>query len=259
MPLDFTYGSAISQALRNTLLCRVKLYASAAIGATSLTVGVEDDYPANRFFLNYTNACTIVQPTIADTPSGILHQENVTIDPTNTYDGGTDIVLAAAITKAYNTNAYIRPASLPSISSGLKFIDSDFIPSLNFAPKDEWFPGAIVSRMGMAQEMTTASGTLTFKYHFRIYYCDKLRDDRNNADTLWDAAESLANLVLEDNYLAGTVLRSDVLDMLPWYSTEQAQRGFRFITATHGIEVGWVQFDVIAETKGRWTKHGPTE
>lgn len=259
MSLDFTYGSEISEALRNILLCRVKLNAAASVGATNITPGVSSVYPANRFFLNYTNACTIVQPTTANTPTGILHQENVTINPTTTFDGGLTIEFTSALTKSYDTNAYIRPASIPSVCSGLKFIDNDFIPSLNFAPKDEWFPGVLVTRMGMAQEMTTAAGTLTFKYHFRVYYCDKLLDDRNNADTLWDAAETLSNLVLEDNYLAGTVLQSDVVDMLPWYSTEIAQRGYRFVTATHGIDVGWMQFDVVAMRKSGWTKHGPTE
>ena len=261
MALDFQYGSGISKAIRDLLLCRVKLVGAASIGAEEVTIaGAEDrDYPGNRFFLNYTTAATLVQPTSADTPTGITHQENVTIDAASTYTDnlvGTTIALTGAITKAYNTSAYIRPATLPAACSGLKFIDNDFIPSLNFAPKDEWFPGAIVTRMGMVQEMTTAAGVITFRYHFRVYYCDILQEDRNNADTLWDAAEVLRDLIMEDNYLAGTVLESEVMDLLPWYSTEITQRGFNFVTATHLLPVGWMQFDIMAERKGAWAKHG---
>lgn len=260
MPIDYQYGSSISEAIRNILLCRVKLVSSAVAGQKNIEVSNVGDrvYPGNRFFLNYSDAAVIVQPTVADTADGILHQENVTIHD-DTWAEDNKIIASSNLVNSYTTAAYIRPATIPTICSGLKFIDRDFIPSLNFAPKDEWFPGAIVTRLGMKQDFASAAGTLEFEYHFRVYYCDILQDDRNNSDTLWDAGEVLKDLVTGDNYLSGTVNESDVTEMVPWFSSELAQRGFRFVTATHGLDVGWIQFDIATKRYSSWKKHSSTE
>lgn len=261
MAVNYQYGSAIAEAVRNILLCRVKLAASASSGTDEVTVSNSTDrlYPGNRFFLNNTTACTIVQPTSADTASGIEHQENLTLDESSTYATDDKLAFTSNLANSYTTAAYVRPATLPSVSSGLKFIDSDFIPSLNFAPKDEWFPGAIVTRMGMKQDMVAAAGMYQADYHLRVYYCDILHEDRNNSDTLFDAGEALRDLVTEDNYLAGTALESNVTELTPWFSTDLTQRGFRFATATHGIDVGWVQFDILVTRFSPWKKHDITE
>lgn len=260
MPIDYQFGNAISEAVRNLLLCRVKLAASAASGQDEIVVaGVGGrDYPGNRFFLNYSDSAVIVQPASADTPDGILHQENISIHD-DTWAEESKIIASANLANSYDTSAYVQPASIPSVCSDLKFIDNDFIPSLNFAPKDEWFPGVIVTRLGMKQDFSAAAGTLQFDYHFRVYYCDTLPDNRNNADTLWDAAEVLKDLITEDNYLAGTVNYSDVTEMIPWFSSDLVQRGFRFVTATHGLDVGWIQFDMITTRYAAWKKHDQTE
>jgi len=260
MPINYQFGSSISEAIRNLLLCRVKLAASAASGQDELVVSGlgHRDYPGNRFFLNYSDSAIVVQPTFEDTPDGVLHQENITIHE-DTWAEENKIIASANLSNSYNTSAYVRPASIPAVCSGLKFIDSDFIPSLNFAPKDEWFPGVIVTRLGMKQDFSAASGTLQFDYHFRVFYCDTLSDDRNNADTLWDAAEVLKDLITEDNYLAGTVNYSDVTEMIPWFSSDLTQRGFRFVTATYGLDVGWVQFDITATRYDSWKKHDQIE
>lgn len=264
MALDYTFGSEISEAIRNLLLCRVKLQSAAAADDEYVTLSSAAAIPSNRFFLNYTTACQLVQPSAADTPAGITHQEAVTVDEAATYDedaDGTKIYFDDGISNAYDTDAYIRPVTIPDISSGLQFIDSDFITSLNFAPNYDWFPGAIVTRMKMEHEWHTAAGTVQFKYHFRVYYCDLLRDDRNNADTLWDAGENLMQLIMEDNYLGGTVNWSEVVDMFPWYSSELAKRGARFFgtSPAHSVEVGWVQFDISCIRYAVWPKHSTTE
>ena len=266
MALNYQYGSDISQAIQNLLLGRVLIAANASVADTELTVGAQDGtarpYEGFHFFLDNTTSCTLVQPSAANVPDGIEHSEDVTIHSDTfsaaNYDPAT-IQLSAAITKAYTTarGAYIRMKTPPAVSSAIQSIEHDFITSESFAPSDKWFPGVLVARIGL-DHMDYTSGQIKFNYGFRVYYCDTLLNETvstNNSDKLWDATEVLRDLILEDPHLAGTAHDANVGRMLPWFSTDAYRQGRRFITATDGLQVGWIQFDVFAERVDAWAKH----
>jgi hypothetical protein len=259
--LDYRLQDDLSKAIRGILLGgRVYLKADMAIGADTVPVGREVDGTNEldgwRFFRNNTNACTIVEPEDTDEPDDIKHSEAVTID-NSTYVAGTtkDIVLTTDVTKAYTiaAGAYIRPTTIPSICSSLKFIQSDFIPAQLIDPvPDEWFPGVLVCFMGRVDSSFT-NEEIGFLYKYRIYFCDIIRTDRDNTSYLVEQGEILAGLLMEDNRLGGWVLDSDVLDILPWHQTISAARGLKFYTAEN-YEIGFSQIDLIANLPRLWNK-----
>ena len=265
MSVNYQFNTEITNAFRNLVLGRVALKVDANAGDTTLIVkNVRQDgtiIPGDELFMNNTLLATMVQPTADDVPgsAGIEHSENVTISAT-TYATPTrtgDITLSAALTKDYDVSrgAYIRMRTLPSAVSTLNFIQNDFIPIMNMAPLDEWFPGVLVVNRGLLQTDDRGSVCYNFVYGIRVYVCDTLSNAVDNASLLIAKAEVIRDLILEDNYIGGTAHQCEFERMLPWYSTDAAQTNSKFLTATHGLEVGWVQIDFTVSRSEIWNKN----
>jgi len=260
--LDYRKIGEIDKAIRGILLGgRIYLKDDMVVGETTVPVGqTVDDWGSEldgwRFFNEYTTAATLVQPGASDEPDDIEHSEDVTIDDGTFVAGaGKDIELESAVSKAYTVarSAYIRPTTVPTICQGLQVIQSDFIPAMSLEPQvDVVLPGIIVNFKG-ARLGSFTNEEIGFTYSFRIYYCDIIRDDRDNTMYLCESMEELAALLLEDNELGGTVLDSDVLDIVPWHESLLAQRGMKFWRSVEE-EIGWAQCDLTAMIPQQWCK-----
>lgn len=252
---------------RNIILGRVLLKEDASTGDDVVVTRTErlDNtiIPGDELFFDSLHATTavdaiLVEPSDTNLPDSIEHQEEVEIDP-STFDPATrtgNIQLSAAITNDYTVanGAYIRLKTLPSTIADLKFIQNDFIPIMNTAPLDEWFPGVLVVNRGLYQTDDAGSVIYDFRYGIRVYVCDVLRADQDNTRLLIERAETVRDMILEDNYIGGTVHQCEFDRMLPWFSTDLAQTNKKFITMTHGLEVGWVQIDFTVRRNEIWNK-----
>lgn len=265
MSVNYQFNTEIIHAFRNLVLGRVALKTDAKIGDTTLVVkNVRQDgsvIAGDELFMNNTYLAMMVQPTAADVPgsAGVEYSENVIISPT-TYATPTrtgDIILTEALTHDYDVarGAYIRMRTLPSEISTLNFIQNDFIPIMNMAPLDEWFPGVLVVNRGLLQTDDRGSVCYNFVYGIRVYVCDTLNNNIDNATLLIEKAEVIRDLILEDNYIGGTCHQCEFERMLPWYSTDVAQTNTKFLTATHELEVGWVQIDFTVSRSEIWNKN----
>lgn len=264
MALNYQFGTTIQRAIRNLCLGRVLLQDDMDIGDDVVPVKwtyLDDSnvLPGGMLFHNNTDSAVLVQPTAADVPDGIEHQESVTIDTGDTYSASDlhgDITLSDEVENEYTVarGAYIRMATLPSVSQGLKWIQSDFIPATltGFGVPDNQLPGVVVVNRGSTGDSFT-SQEIGFAYRFRIYYVDLLKDDRDNTGILFDNAEQLRDLLLEDNYLGGTCLCSDFAGMRPWHASEWGGRGMKFHSAM-GVEIGWVEIDFEVQRPELWNK-----
>lgn len=260
--LDYRLQTNLSKAIRGILLGgRVYLKDDMDIGDDVVPVGRFTDGTLNeldgwRFFRNYTNNCTLVQPGDTDDPGDIEHSEEVVIDEDTFLAGQTkDILLTDEVENEYTVaaGAYIRPTTIPSICSQLKFIQSDFIPAQLLDPvPDEWFPGVIVCFMGRVDSSFT-NEEIGFLYKYRIFFCDIVRTDRDNTAYLTEQGEILAGLLVEDNRLGGWVLDSDVIDLLPWHQSVYAARGLKYFTIQN-YEIGFSQIDLVANLPRLWEK-----
>ena len=246
---------------------RVRLKSDMSAGETTVPVKRASSYNPNiifegqNLFHRVSNTAVLVEPTSADEPDAISHQETVTIDD-DTFTLGSqtgDILLTSGTTYSYTTSngAYIRlPDSvLPSACSGLRFIEHDFISSPTMEtmmPKSEWFPGVIVSLLEL-ENKEWSMNELGFTYHLRVYYCDIVSPSVDNAFSLWDRAEQLRDLVLEDPYVGGEAAQCTFLGMKSWAVSILAQRGIRFITSREE-NIGWIEMDFEVLRPEVWDK-----
>jgi hypothetical protein len=97
-------------------------------------------------------------------------------------------------------------------------------------------------------------GGYWFNFALSVFNCDVFHPEEDISERLIADSESLQGMVLEDNYLGGTVDESHPVSLIPWYSSEQSMRGQRFFTAQHGLEVGWVEARYQAKTYEIWQK-----
>jgi len=264
------FGDLVQDALRNLFLCRIRLQGNLAIAGTEVVVrgGVSENpdvgFDGHQFFHNNTSSAILVEPSSADTPSGIKHQEAATIHADtftlltgSGFIGDGNILLTAGVANAYTVaaGAYIRPATLRPVSQGLKFVAYDFIESYQYGDDilDEWFPGVLVTCRKETHAPFT-NNEWEFGFIYDVYYCDLLHPDRNNSKLFMQKGRQLRDILMEDNYIGGTVARSGPGDIVPWHSDSARSRGVQFIGSPSGREIGWVRFEVWAKRPDVWDK-----
>jgi len=268
MAIDYGFGDDIQLALRNLFLCRIRLQGDLDVGETTVVVrgGVSADpnvgFDGHQFFHNNTSAITIVEPSSADSPAGVEHSETATIHA-NTFTlstgsgfvGAGNIIVTSGVANAYTVaaGAYVRPTTLRAVSQGLKFVQHDFIESYQFEVPDEWFPGVLVTCRKDTHDSHTNNEWM-FGFVFDVYYCDLLQPDRNNSLLFMQKGRQLRDILMEDNYIGGTVQESGPGNITPWHSDSARTQGIQFRGTPSGREIGWSRFECWARRPDVWDK-----
>lgn len=253
------YPVDIERGLRNLLQGRVLLKADCAASASQAQVGVQFaspwdglNIPGTWLFFNYTDLATLVEPSAADTPAGIEHQEDVTI--TGLTAGALHITLADPTTNAYTTErgAYIRLRDVPSFVSNLQFVAADFVEGGLAEPIDEEFPCICVREIQQRrQPHTNKSSQDSYIYHVR-YYEEMDRDyDRL---VFKDRVYLFRNLLTEDPTLGGTSYES-VVELVGFTNTKGSRNRYGVeIISKNEHRVDWADIQVGALRIEPWDK-----
>jgi len=206
--------------------------------------------PGSQLFSRNTTSVVVVQPTAADTPGGIEHQEAATIVEPIAIPA--HLTLTEALENAYTTarGAYVRPATLPEVCSGLRVVVEDFTEGLQ-EPADDWFPGIFVTWEGTTWREGTNVAYEEWQ-DFLVRYAILAQSGLNNRQVLQVGLVQLVNLISEDNYLGATVNYSRVASATPYWSDRDFRRG-AFQTAS-GAHILFADIRVTCWRNSWWDK-----
>lgn len=234
------YTVSIEEAVRNLCLGRVLLKANAAAGDDEVPVGDEFAAPDSGAsvvgtMLWHNNSLNIVdkdkayvvQPTAADVPDGIEHQEQVTIDTTalGTNNLHLHITDVGGLDNSYTVarGAYARLSDLPTVCGGLRLVQDDFL-TLGVEPFDKWFPGILV--YGIRADRESLSVTQWMDTYVIVVRYAMLMDEGWSRQDTRDAILGLTDILTEDPRLGGSCVDSKIIHPIQLASTPgQIDRG----------------------------------
>jgi len=247
---------------RNLCLGRVLLKQDASPTDTEIKIGEEfigDDAGAgivgtHLFYnnpLDDSGKAVLVQPTAADTPGGIEHQETITIDTTKLGTAEWHLWSTSGITNAYTVErgAYVRLYNLPNLCSSLKLVQQDFL-AMEPAPRpqDRWFPAIWVFGARVSREcLTTAQWIDTYRLIVRYA---RLVYDGYDRQTIVEEMETLMTLLGEDFTLGGTCYDSYLtqpMQLVPTPGQVVGPSGERTVETAQGSQIDWG--DIYIEAK----------
>lgn len=254
-----TYPVTIERGVRNLLQGRVLLKENAAVGATTIKVGMEFDspwaqmnIPGSTLFKNNSLAATIVQPTAADTVAGIEHSEAVTL--TEPAPGQLHLTISVPLTHAYTTarGAYVRLTTLPTYVSTLKIIEEDFVDTMADGPDDRQFPCALV--MAVNTRLSAATNVTFDEAHHIVVRYHEAMTATYSRQAFKDTVEAIADMLLEDMNLGGTCWEAHV-QVFTWGGTGGLNRQMnRQVQTKQGVRVDWADIGIIARRRKPYDK-----
>ena len=261
MSLDLSHIDEISRAIRGLCVCRVYLKEDAEIGDEILQVGVNDTdnpglcMPGAQLFYGASSLSVRVVEPLSDPlfgDAGIAHSETMTAESP---DGNPlHLTLATPLTEAYTVakRAYVELVTKPAVCSSLKTIIRDFTEAEE-QPEDKYFPGLFVTYEGTQMPSNTNASyneSLTFLVRYAI--CEQ--DGVDNRGLAIRGAEQLVNLLMEDNYLGGTVHESSVSEIVPCWSTKGKMINRGAFSTQESRRIIWVDIFMDASRVVVWDK-----
>jgi len=246
---------------RNLCLGRVLLKQDAAPADTKICVGEEftgDDAGAGIVGthlwynnpLEPTDKAVIVQPSAANEPNSIEHQETITIDTSKLGTKEWHLYTTSGITHAYTVarGAYVRLYTLPSLCSSLKLVQQDFLALGPPDPQNTWFPGIWVFGARVNREDLTNVQWID-TYSIIVRYA-RLMGKGYDRQTIVGEMETLVTLLGEDYTLGGTCYDSYIsrpMQLVPTPGRVTGPSGERNVATATGSQIDWG--DIYIEAK----------
>lgn len=258
MSLSLAHINDISKGIRGLCQGRVYLKEDCEAGDTTIPVGYDDglslglDIPGSELFRNNTLSAVIVEPSATAAPgaAGIDHSESVTLsEPTF---NGMDVTATTGLQEDYTVaaGAYIRMATLPTVCTGLKIIQKDFLEDM-VGPEDKYLPGVFVTWNGSKYDPQSIAA---YNEHmtFLVRYVILEEPEVDNREVLISGLEQLINLLGEDNYLGGTAHESNITGASPCWDSRGARRGQ--VLNSIGRSVLWGDIYLDVKRTAPWDK-----
>jgi len=256
-----TYPLTIERGVRNLILGRVLLKEDAGIGGEELKVGLEYDepwgqmnIPGTALFRNNTTEATLVQPTAADSPDDIEHQEDVTlVDPD---PGQMHLEIEEPLENAYTVarGAYVRLRNLPAYVSTLKMVEEDFVDSFGMnAPEDRNFPCVLVATMDTRIDQQVTNVTFEEVHNIYIRY-HEIMDTSYDRTVFKETVQAIADMVMGYVRVGGT-WRESIVRVFTWGGTGGLNRQYnRLVQTKNENRVDWADIGIIARRRKPYDK-----